>query len=198
MLENEPNAGMKLHSSVRVERPAELLWANGSSKLPKPVRSPCCQHPCPISEWTRVTGKPRSRLQEETGAAPRWKTRPKGDRPGPHRAQDSGRVLQTRPKSAVGGRSPAHGVTVGDGSIHRQDRIGSRVGQGARTLPGRASGRPYRWLNFTSWIMSSGECSTKCQEHSLPSTWMNLFLKAARPTPESMGMGPRIGNVLSW
>jgi hypothetical protein len=36
---------------------------------------------------------------------------------GPHRAQDSGRVLQTRPKSAVGGRSPAHGVAVGDGSI---------------------------------------------------------------------------------
>ncbi len=63
----------------------------------------------------------------------------KPDGPGSHRAQDSGRVLQTRPKSAVGGRSPAHGAPVGDGSLHRQDRIDS-PGRPGR-CPGRASGR---------------------------------------------------------
>jgi len=52
---------------------------------------------------------------------------------------------------------------------------------------------PDLWLNFTSWIMSSGEWSTKCHEHSLPTTCMNLVLKAARPTPESMGIGHESG-----
>ena len=81
--------------------------------------------------------------------------RPKGGRLGSHRSQDSGRVLQTRPKSAVGGRSPAHGVAVGDGSI--PSTRSQRFAREARTLPLASLRQTYRWLNFTSWIMSSGE-----------------------------------------
>ncbi len=115
-------------------------------------------------------------------------------------------LVHTGRKTRGGYFRPAPSQQSGDGAQPRAhpwatapsiDKIGS-IRPVARTLPRASLGQAYRWLNFTSWIMSSGECSTKCQEHSLPTTWMNLFLKAARPTPESMGMGPRIGNVLSW
>src|SRR5947207_2750486 len=43
-------------------------------------------------------------------------------------------------------------------------------------------------------MLSSGECSTKCQETSAAATLRNLFLKAPRLTPDSMGIGPRDGN----
>jgi len=48
-----------------------------------------------------------------------------------------------------------------------------------------------------SWIESSGACFTKCQEISEEAIRRNLFLNAEALVPESMGIGPRLGKVLS-
>ena len=47
------------------------------------------------------------------------------------------------------------------------------------------------------WIVSSSRCSTKCQETSLTTIFTNVFANALRLVPESIGNGPRFGNVLS-
>jgi len=48
-----------------------------------------------------------------------------------------------------------------------------------------------------SWMVSSGACSTKCQEISVAAIRRNLFLNADGLVPESTGIGPRLGKVLS-
>jgi hypothetical protein len=48
-----------------------------------------------------------------------------------------------------------------------------------------------------SWMESSSRWATKCQEISLTTILRKVCLNAFRLVPESIGSGPRFGNVLS-